>query len=406
MSTGAVSRLRAIVVVLVLAVVAAACSPDDDQVAENPTEALRDAFTALGDLEGVELVLRLEADEEVLAALTEGDLDVDEAALVLDSSLLVRAVGEGDDGSAEFVLTVAGDDVAELRVLPATDVYARIDLEALLALADDPDVSATLDAFVAQAELFGFGEVAAAVQAGEWIHLTGLEQMLQMVEGMAGEQQPDDLEDEEAERLAEEIAAAAERFLAEDVEVEYVGSEDAGERVRATTDGAALGRFLADVTSVVAATDLLDGMGGAELARELERELGGVTIAFDAWIADGELTQLALDLAGFADQDPGGEVLLVLEISEFTDAVEAPADATEIDLFGMLGGLLGGFGPPGDDPFGDDTVEDVPGEDRGDDLGEAECITEEELEQVEELMGEDALEEIQELIDAGFLEMC
>lgn len=413
MSIGAVSSsLRTLVAVAALALLASACGPDDT-VADDPGGALRTAVEALADYEGFELVLSLEADDTAMSALVaDGELTQDEAELVFGSSITVRTSGEGEDGAVELVATVEGNDVVELRVLPRTDIYARADLATILELADDPDAAATLADFVAQAEMFGFGDLAAAVQAGDWIRLTGVEQMLAMFDAMDPDG-ADELDEEEAERLAEEIAAAAQRFIGDDVEVTYVGSEDAGERVRATVDGAALQRFASEVLAIIASADALGELADDQLLRDLERDVpDDVTLTFDAWIADGELTQVAFDLAAVAGEDIDGELRIVVGIARFTADIEAPADATEIDLFGLVGGFMGGgFGFPGDDPFPDDGLEDDVLEDDAptdDPFGDADidCITPEELEEVEEIMGEDAREELEQLIDLGILELC
>lgn len=401
--------MRLVAPLLALALVATACGADDG-VGDDPAGALQAAVAQLADYDGFELIMHLEADDEALDRALE-ELDATEREILFGSSATVRTSGDGDNAAIEVVLTAAGQDVVEFRLLPDLDVYARADLAAFADLVDDPELTADLDMFVADAEMFGLGEVAQAIQDGTWIRLTGLRQALAMFDAMAPEEP--DVDEEEAERLAEELAAAFSRFLDQDVEVEYVGSEDAGERVRVSTDGAVLGRFLDDVSGIVASSDALSDLGEADLGPGAGDVMPtGTTVHLDVWISGGEISQVAVDLMQMPDEDLGGEVLLVIEVSEFTGTVGAPADATEIDVFEIVGAFFGAaFGPMGDDPFGDDPFGDDAFEDEAfedDLLGEAEmeCITMQELEEIEEFFGEDARQEMEEMIEMGLFELC
>jgi hypothetical protein len=415
-------RLLALFTVLLLAATTVACDRvGGTSVEDDPEGALREALEALADYDGVELLLQLSADETARAqALAEGDMDEDELELLLTSSVLVRASGDGDeDGAAEFVVTVDGTAVAELRVLPDLDLYLRLDLDAILELVDDPEARQTIDELAIQADAFGLREVVEAAQRGEWIHVTGLEQLMNLFGGPQAQPQ-DDVDEEEAERLAEEFSAAAIRFLDEDVSVTYVGSDDTGERVRATTDGAALRSFLEELSTIAASSDAFGGADPQDLAGELDELPADATITFDAWISGGELTQIALDLAALDDAgEIEGELLLVVGIAEFTGSIDAPDEAARVDLFGLLGGFMGGLGGAGGDLFGGDPIEeevfdeadaaDNGGfEDDGFDEGEfgADCLTEEDLDEMRAFLDEEQQEELDQAIEAGLIPVC
>jgi hypothetical protein len=417
-SAGATSRtrLRAFVVLLVLALGAAACGGDSG-VEDDPEGALRGALEELADYDGIELLVQLSADEATRAQmLREGDLSEEDVELLLTASLLIRATGEDDeDGAAAFVLTVDDSAVAELRVLPDMELYLRLDLDRVLDLVDDPTARQDVDDLVAQAELIGLRDVAEAARRGEWIRITGLEQLLNLFG--ATPPRADDVDEDEADELAEELSQAAVRFLDDDVEVTYVGSDDAGERVRATTSGAALRRFLDDVNRIAASSDTLAAANPQDLSGQFDDIPDDAVVSLDAWISDGRLTQIALDLSEFdEDGEIEGELLLVVGIAEFTGSVDAPDDAVDVDLFGLIGGFMGGFGGPGlgaveEDPFGDDAFEDDAfdeGEfDEGsfDDLEDA-CLSEEELDAMRSFLEPDQQAELDEAIEGGFIEVC
>jgi hypothetical protein len=408
------TRLRALVVFLALTLAAVACDVGGAGVEDDPEGALRDALEELADYDGIELLVQLSADEATRAQmLREGDLSEEDVELLLTASLLLQASGGDDeDGAAAFVLTVDDSAVAELRVLPDMELYLRLDLDRALDLVDDPEARQDVDELVAQAELIGLRDVAEAARRGEWIRVTGLEQLLNLFG--ATPPQADDVDEDEADELAEELSQAAVRFLDDDVEVTYVGSDDAGERVRATTSGAALRRFLEDVDRIVASSDTLAGANPQDLTGGFADIPDDAVVSLDAWISGGRLTQIAVDLSGFDEEgEIEGELLLVVGIAEFTGSVDAPDDAVDVDLFGLIGGFMGGFGGPGmgaveEDPFGDDAFEDDAFDEGAFDEGAFEdiCLSEEELDAMRSFLEPDQQAELDEAIEAGFIEVC
>jgi hypothetical protein len=397
--------------VIALALTGVACDRGGTSVEDDPEQALREALEELADYEGIELLVQLSADDTAQAqALREEDLTEEELELLLTASVLVRATGGDDDGRAEFIVTLDDEAVAELRVLPDTDVYLRLDLERLIDLVDDPEASTQLDELAVQAEAFGLREAVEAARAGDWIRVTGVEQMLNLFGGSPAP--AEEVDEDEAERLAEELSAAAVRFLDRDVDVTYVGSDDAGERVRATTDGASLRAFLEDVNRIVASADALGGTDPQDLAGDLGDLPDDATVSLDAWLQDGRLTQLALDLAALDDDGTTeGELLLVVGVAEFTGSVDAPDEAVVVDLFGLLGGFLGGFGGGTQDAFGDDAGDGFDDDAFDDDafdeeFGADDCLSEEELDQMRSFLEPEEQAELDEAIEMGIIPVC
>lgn len=378
-------------------------------VESDPEDALRGAVEAVGDYDGIELTLSATGDA---AALADDPDDERTAQLVLDSRIVIIAAGESEeDVQVELRVDLDGNDVFELRVLPGSQVFLRADPEGFAEAVDDPTITDDLDGLVDAARELGFGDVAEVALSGGWIELTGVEQLQEFAEGFGGpmgaEEEPSE---EDIERLQEQVVGAFERFVDEDVSVAYVGSDDAGERVRATATGAALQRLLTEITGIAAEAGGVDPnlLGDLDVDGDLPDD---ASFTLDVWIDGGELSQVGVDLAELDDAgEIPGDTFLLVGIAEFTGQVEAPADAEPFDLFGLISGFLfGGMGGPGgmdleggiDDLDGLEDPPAAPGEDELDDLGEfdeaeIECVPQDEVDEFE----------LQELVDAGFLEVC
>jgi hypothetical protein len=412
-------RWWALPLVLVLALVASACDAGGPSVEDDPAAALREAFEALAGYDGVELRARLVADDAAQTqALEQDGLEPDDLEVLLSAQLVLRAtMAEGDEeGEVELVVELGGGPVAELRVLEEQDLYLRLDLERLIELFDDPEAAVRFEELAGAAEAFGLRDAVDAVRAGEWVRVTGVEQLLNLF----GVSEPvEEVDEETEEQLAEELSAALVRFLDRDVEVSYVGEEDAGERVRMTTDGAAVRRLADDLTAIT--SDAVAGADAAGLEDALEGLDDDTTVVVDAWLDGGRLSQLALDLTALDDEGTlEGELLLAVAIDEFTGDIDAPEGSVEVDLFGIIGGFLGGFGGPGlfDDGF--DGLDDGPAVDDGGvededlDLGDLEgegfgerlCFTDDELEAMRSQLDPDEQAEFDEAIELGILPVC
>jgi hypothetical protein len=87
---------------------------------------------------------------------------------------------------------------------------------------------------------------------------------------------------------------------------------------------------------------------GAQLPPEAD--VPDADISIDTWIEDGNLTQVEFDFTQLADLEGGSlpegvdQLALRVTIDEFTDSVEAPADAVEVDFQSIFQGILGTFG--------------------------------------------------------------
>jgi hypothetical protein len=382
-----------------LAVTLTACGGGGPDVESDPEGALRDAVAALGDYDGIELIASIDADEDALVAAAEGDLDDDGVRLLLDSEVVLRAVvgdGEDEQGQGEVIVDLGGETVAELRAVDEDAVFVRLDPDAAAEALDDPDLRASLEDAISTVDEFGLGDLATTIRDGEWVRLTGLQQLADA----SGAEEPTE---EEAADLRSRLVGSLQRFLDEDVEVTYVGEEDPGERVTATTTTSALAGLLEEVTT--AAGDL-GGLAGEDLGFDPD-EVGDDPVAVDVWLDGGRLSQVGFDLSRLGEDDDGAPegTFLLVRIEEFSGSIEAPDAATDVDLLQVFGQLLeGGLGgAPGADAGPDAGAPDA-GEADGDPLGGG-CIPQDEIDAV--TGGDPAAEaEIEAAVDAGLLEIC
>jgi hypothetical protein len=421
-------RLLALSLVIALGTLATGCDSTTEAIQEavtsgpsvedDPDAALKDAVAAIGEWEGIEAAFRLEADDEArAAALAEGEVTEEEAELLFGSSVILRASGleDPDTTSLETSVVVDGTAVFDLRVNSDDRFFVRLDLETLSTLSDNPELT-DVDDLVVAGGMFGFGDVAQAAADGRWIELLGIDD----VRELAGAEPADEPEIDEAdlEALNTRISRIFERFVDDDVAVSHVGSDDIGERVRMTTDGASLEALFTELTTEFDRAGLLDELAGDELD-ELDVD-DDLTVSLDAWIDGGELRQVAVDVNTLDDvEEIPGELLIVVTMEEFTGTIAEPEDVEPFDILSLVGAFFGGFGDDpfgGGDPFGDGfgdlddedgSFGDLDDEDLfGDDDVETECITQQELDELAEVAGPEAAAEIESLVDLGFLEIC
>ncbi|MTV25708.1 hypothetical protein FTX61_09835 [Nitriliruptoraceae bacterium ZYF776] len=418
--------LPALSAALVLVAGLTACNGDEAAVEEDPAGALRDAVAALEDYDGLELTFSIDGDRQAASeAIEAGELSEEDFELLVESSFVVRSAQTSDtEGEVQMLVNLRGTEVADLRFVEGERFFVRVDLDAIGEEVDDPTFESELEGMVGAAEMFGLGDAAASLREGDWIELTGFEQLTSMMEAQMG--QTEEPSEEELEQIQARVSSALGQFVEEDAQVTAVGSEDAGERVRVTASAEDVEALLTEMQTIVAD---VSGLGDAEMA-ELDAQVGELEgdLTFDAWISGGELSQVAFDFGVLEGGEPTDEAYLYIGIAEFGGGVDVPSEATAVDLFEIFGQFAGGMGdlggmggdPFGDDPMGEeDPFADDPALEEGDDPaadgGEldpgagdpaAECITEEDLAQAEEALGEEGVAELEALIEQGFLERC
>lgn len=398
---------------LLVAAMTVGCNRGPD-VEDDPRGALREALSNLGDYAGYEVTLRFAADDTARAALlAEGDFEPEVLDLLLGAAVQQRYLpGEDPDDLSDdqtyIAVEVDGQLVLEVVALPDYETYLRVDLPEILRLVDehsdqgmDPSDLAELEATARQ---FGLADEYDVLQAGGWFRLTGLEQISNFMAGMAGAAQPDQ---EDLEEFQAEVLDSLRRHF-EDLDITYVGSEDAGERVRVTADAEVIRNLVRDLLPSFVGFSGLDQLGEdpQALTEEILADIpDSATVSVDVWLDDGEIRQVAFDVLGAlrqAGEDvPAGEFLLVAQVREFSGSIDAPADAHRVDLFGIIGGFLGGAFGAFEGGWADDMWEQEGWEEDAwdgdgagfDDLFADECIDEAELDLYFGDMDEDTREQ-------------
>ncbi|MBW3620012.1 MAG: hypothetical protein KY461_07190 [Actinobacteria bacterium] len=356
---------RALAAVAAATLLAGACGRGPD-VQADPEAALRSALDATGTWDGATVTLRLDVAEDDLPLLADVMEDED-AAHYLPATTITLSSFAGEDlaDTSDDVMTMAvvvdGIDAFDVRAIRG-ELYVRSDVRALLTeFAPEVDVDAEVAELAVRAEAFGVDFLEEAVD-GAWLHLTGAQQVASMLQGMGAVPMPQQLEPTE---LASEFAAASQR-LVDQLTVTYVGSDDAGEHVQATTTGAALFDTFAPLVEASFGQMWEQFGAGAGVLDDLRSDPGfqgfsSTTIPLEAWIADGQLTQVGFDLVQLVRLNPRlveneedaamaqelDRLLFAAALAPFGGEVETPADAIEVDLFELAGRAMGAFGGMG-----------------------------------------------------------
>src|SRR5688572_11229563 len=100
--------------------------------ADDPKGALTNALENLGEYEGIDMTFSLDSTADDLAAVSEGDLTEEQADIILNSSINVKAIsGESlEDTQFEFVVDI-DSSLVEMRFVNGT-LYARGDVRDLV----------------------------------------------------------------------------------------------------------------------------------------------------------------------------------------------------------------------------------------------------------------------------------
>lgn len=333
---------------LLLAACGGGSGPDPQA---NPKEALVSAFENLANSEGMEIVLSLDATAESLTGLAgEGGESMDEATVekILDSSLRMVTRGKGEEAQFEMVATIAGEEDLEIKFVDKV-FYFRADAAGLAeTFGGDPS---DLDVMAQEAAAAGLSFVEPALN-GEWIAVTGIEQLAQQfggtmdAQGMAENQQ----------KVIDDISAAIE----ESATVTSEGSDDVGDHLRVAIPIREL------YTKLMTSFQGIPGFPGGQMPPS--SEVPDEDVALDVWVDDDRVTQVSLDFVQFMKMGGGatsteGPVALLMAFEEFDDEIEVPGDAVEVPAEQLMqifmgaaggmggatgGGMSGGGAPPAD----------------------------------------------------------
>lgn len=237
--------------------------------------------------------------------------------------------GGGAHMDASIAFLEADKTDAEIRVVGQT-VYLRGDLKSLIALGGKPKVYDNLVAQVSSMPAFIRDFV-----AGKFVSLdtATLKTLSAEVGGAAGVQTPTSAQ-------LQQFAATLKADIDRDVTVTKTGSGDKGDHLVLSGQSQAL---VKDLLGAAAAVE-------PQLASKIQSSAGKVParqVTLDAYVKDGKLTELSLDLTQFADAGkvPSGlHVPVTLTIDQSGGDIAKPDSATPVDvsqLFAVLGQLGG-----------------------------------------------------------------
>jgi len=313
---------------------------------QDPKAAFTSSVSAIGNTDALTVTLKLDTTPAALIALSKSDAkgkpltqqqaaDLAAAALVIEaktsdgSKLSSAKSGSTSKTQARFAFQDNGQTLAEIRTLDNA-LYAQADLKSILDLFGKGSQYADITARVASMPEF----VKALVQ-GKWVSLdlNSLKSLASQF-GAGASATPNSAQ---TQKLLNDLRTV----LGRDVTVTRVGTDSQGDHLQVTTQSRTLiGDLFHTVTS---------DMPQAGLATSVIKptSVPDHSIVLDAWVTNGALSKLSLDLAQFAkpgDVQPGQHLNVVLLFDQSGDDISKPADATPVDMSQLmtLAGALSG----------------------------------------------------------------
>jgi hypothetical protein len=316
---------------LISAFVATACGGASSNNASS-SDAEGTLLAALVKMQGgpSTVTISLHSDPQTLRTVSSGgghQLSSKEAHTILSSSISVSHTGGSDPQTvrSQMSVTLGGRAGAiETRKIGDT-LYARVDAAALAQLmGKNPTDLAKLQK---QAIARGFDFVKPALQ-GRWLSLKGLNRSASSPLSGQNPQQG-------------QASSAFLRRLLNAATVTTVGTDSAGTHLAVKAPAREVYASLQDAFGRLA--------GGVPPGAALPdpSTVPNRDVRVDAWVKDGSLSQVELDLLQFAALSgkpvPSGAGTLALRMTfrDFTGSIRAPAGAVPVDLKGLARGFMG-----------------------------------------------------------------
>jgi hypothetical protein len=307
----------------------AACGGSSGGAPANPKAELTEGVQGLADSDVLTTTIQLDTDPGSLQriAAASGSSISHRAAQSISSSRVVVESKKADKSSdADVRVVVGGTTLLDVRGV-AQSLYFQADVRAALALFNKSSTYGQLQAQAGQLPAF-----AQDVIAGKWVSiskdaLTGLAGQLGASSNASGSANDN--------KVLSQLKGALQR----DVTVTRAGSDSRGDHLVLTGDTRKLAQDAQqELSSAVP--------GGSALTDRLPTQSAtSRKVKVDAWVKDGALTELSVNLAQFAPPSkvPAGTKLsLVALFARSGSDIAAPPNATPIDLT-QLGGLFTGL---------------------------------------------------------------
>ena len=308
---------------------------------KDPKAAFSTGLSGLADTDALTVTLKLDTTGAKLVgfAKSSGDtLDPKVADQIASADLVFETKtvdgtkfadmkpGKPAKTAARIVIQDGGQTLGEFRVL--TDaLYAQADVKTLLDLFQQKKAYADLSTRAA-----GMPAFAKAFVEGKWVSLD-----LNALKALAG--QFGGANASPSASQTQKLIADLKAVLGKDVTVTRVGTDDQGDHLKLTTQSRA---FVTDLMQAVS-TDI--PAAGLATSSFKPASVPDHSIVVDAWVKDGALAKLSVDVVQFAkpgEAKPGDSLPVVLSFDRSGDDISKPSGATPIDtsqLFTLLGSL-------------------------------------------------------------------
>lgn len=277
--------------------------------------------------------LTLRSDPQSLRALSAQSggtpMAAADANKILSSSVTVSHNNASDPANArsETTINIAGDSNATVIRMVDRTIYVRVDGQGLLEMFGTKDTD--LQRQIHQAESSGLTFLKPALE-GKWLSFKGLDKLA----GQAGVSAPS------ASNQKQATSAFVQKLLSA-ATVSTAGTDAAGTHLVVNVPAR---------LAYAALRDSLASLGGTLPPGALPdaSSIPAKNVKFDAWVKDGNLTQMEVDLRQFAalgDKPlPAGVDALALHLTfrEFAGTISAPSGAVPVDLQSLTKGLMGG----------------------------------------------------------------
>jgi hypothetical protein len=334
------SLLAAVAVGGVLAV--AGCgTATEHSTPKDPKGELTASVSNLGASDALTTTIKLEIEPSVLQQMARANgeqLSAADAQAIASAKFAVEVKSSNGKDLAELdprdqkASAVAiraqsnGHTYLEMRVISG-DLYLQGDVEGFLDLIHQKKQYAEVKARAASLPDF-----VRALVNGKWVSLSGAaaQGLASQFGVQAGGQSGSDAQ-------SNKMLADLQRTLKNDVTVTKVGSGDRGDHLRLSGNAKKL------VNDTYQSFSTAVPGGGTVLSQAKPQDVPDRQITVDAWVKDGVLSEISLDLSQFAKPGSpaaGKHLPVAVAFTQSGDDIERPADVTPIDLT-QLGTLFG-----------------------------------------------------------------
>ena len=260
---------------------------------------------------------------QTLAQSSGSSLSNNLASALAGASIVIERAKSGGGSALDIQAAAGGATLVELRAVDKT-LFLQGDVRGILTLIGKPKIYANLKAQTKSMPSF----VQAAV-TGQWVSLPAatLNSLATLTGGTPASSAPGS---------GPKLLGDLKRAIDKDVAITKAGSDSRGTHYVMHADTKALAD---DVRASISGSL----PGGPAIGQRVPTNVKHQTFSFDAWVKDGSLSELSINLLQFGDTSkvPSGTTLpLTITFTKTGNDITAPAGATPVDL-SQLGTLIG-----------------------------------------------------------------